>query len=99
MITSSNSPVKGSGTPNRYDGDLLHTMAISRRSRVRTEMFQLLAIPSSAPHPIQANRQSPRHGYFRDLSSAAHRQVEKLVAPSRIAAHRHLRSFHQQEAQ
>ena len=29
MITTSNSPAKGSGTPNRYDGDLPHTMGIS----------------------------------------------------------------------
>ena len=29
MITSSNSPAKGSGMPNHYGGDLLHTMAIS----------------------------------------------------------------------
>ena len=34
MITTSNSPVKGSGMPNHYGGDLLHTMAISGRSRV-----------------------------------------------------------------
>src|SRR5713226_3897773 len=29
MITTSNSPLQGSGTPNRYDGELLHTMGIS----------------------------------------------------------------------
>ena len=94
MIPNSNSSVKRSGTPNHYGGDLLHTMGISRLSRVRTELFQLLVIPPSAPHPVQAHRQSPRHGYFRDLSTSSHRQVEKLIAPSRIAAHRHLRCFH-----
>jgi hypothetical protein len=52
MIPSSNSTVKRRGTLNHYVGDLLHTMAISRLSRVRTEAFQLLVIPSSAPHPV-----------------------------------------------
>src|SRR5258708_26657994 len=69
MITTSNSPVKGSGIPNQSLGVLLHTMAISRLSRVRTEHFQLLVIPSLAPHPVHANRQSPRHGHLGDLSS------------------------------
>src|SRR5712692_3143726 len=55
MITTSNSPVKGSGIPNQLLGDRLHTMAISGLSRVRTELFQLLVIPSLTPHPIQTN--------------------------------------------
>ena len=38
MIPSSNSsPVKRSGTPNHYVGDLLHTMRISGLSHMRTE--------------------------------------------------------------
>ena len=32
-------PVKGSGMPNQLLGVLLHTMAISGLSRVRTELF------------------------------------------------------------
>jgi hypothetical protein len=56
MITTSNSPVRGSGIPNQLLGDRLHTIAISGLSRVRTELFQLLVIPSLAPHPIQTNR-------------------------------------------
>jgi len=36
MITTSNSPVKGSGIPNHLLGVLLHTIAISGLSRVRT---------------------------------------------------------------
>ena len=55
MITTSNSSVKGSGIPNQLLGDRLHTMAISGLSRVRTELFPLLVIPSLAPHPIQTN--------------------------------------------
>ena len=35
MITTSSSPAKGSGMPNRYGGDLLHTMGMSGLSRVR----------------------------------------------------------------
>ena len=38
MITTSNSPAKGSGMPNHYVGDLLLTMAISGLSRVRTKL-------------------------------------------------------------
>jgi hypothetical protein len=99
MITTSNSPVKGSGIPNQLLGDRLHTMAISGLSRVRTEFFQLLVIPSLAPHPIHANRQLPGHGDLRDFPSSPHGQVEILAAPFRVAAYRDLRRFHQQEAQ
>jgi len=35
VITTSNSPAKGSGMPNHYGGDLLHTMGMSGLSRVR----------------------------------------------------------------
>ena len=56
MITSSNSPVRRSGTPNQLLGVLLHTMAMSGLSRVRTESFHLLVIPSLAHHPVQPNR-------------------------------------------
>jgi hypothetical protein len=82
--------VKRSRTLNHYGGDLLQTMACFGLSRVRTELFRLLVIPSSAPHPMQTNRQSPRHSHSRDLSSSSHRSVGELVAPTRIAAHRHL---------
>src|SRR5271157_6210383 len=99
MITTSNSPVKGSGIPNQLLGVLPHTIACSELSRVRTELFQLLVIPSFAPHPIHPNRESPRHGDLGDLSSPSHRQVKILTAPLRIAAHRNLSRFHQQETQ
>jgi len=56
MITTSNSPVKGSGIPNQLLGVGLHTIAISGLSRVRTELFQLPIVPSLAPHPVQAHR-------------------------------------------
>src|SRR5271157_663177 len=97
MITTSNSPVKGSGIPNQLLGVLPHTIAISGLSRVRTELFQLLVIPSLAPHPVHPNGESPPHGALGDLSSPSQRQVEVLVAPLRIAANRDLRRFHQQE--
>src|ERR1700674_1882260 len=99
MITTSNSPVKGSGMPNQFLGVLLHTLAMSGLSRVRTEFFHLLVIPSLAPHPVHANRQSPRHRDLGNLSSPPHRQVEILTAPFLVAAHRDLRRFHQQETQ
>jgi hypothetical protein len=37
--------VKGSGIPNQFLDVLLHTIACSGLSRVRTELFQLLVIP------------------------------------------------------
>ena len=48
--------------PNQCRGVLLHTMAISRLFRVRTELNPLLIVPSLAHHPKQTNRQSPGHG-------------------------------------
>jgi hypothetical protein len=35
---------------------LLHTMAISGLSRVRTELDPLLIVPSLAHHPVQVHR-------------------------------------------
>ena len=99
MITSSNSPAKGSGMPNHYGGDLLHTMGMSGLSRVRTELLHLVVIPAATPHPVQLDRQLPGHRDFGDLAPAAHGQGKELAAPLRIAAHCHLRGFHQQEAQ
>ena len=98
MISTSNSPLQGSGIPNHYVGDLLHTMAISGRSRVRTELFELTVVPAPTPHPVQMHRQLPGHGYLRDLPPAPHRDMEELTAPLRLTAHRDLRRFHQQIA-
>src|SRR5436305_195064 len=94
MITSSNSPAKGSGMPNHYAGDLLHTMAISGLSRVRTDLFKLTVIPALTPHPVQVNRQLPGHCDLRDLPSSSHREVKELAAPLRLTAHRDLGRFH-----
>src|SRR5580692_7721409 len=58
MITTSNSSLSRSRTPNQLLGVLQHTIAISGLSRVRTELFHLLVIPSLAPHPIQTTRAS-----------------------------------------
>src|ERR1700720_4789615 len=99
MITTSNSPAKGSGMPNHYAGDLVHTMAISGLSRVRTELFKLTVVQTLTPHPVQVNRQLSGHRYLRDLPSSAHGQVEELAAPLRLTAHRDMRRFHQQESQ
>ena len=85
--------------PNHYAGDLLRTMAISGRSRVRTELFELAIIPAPAPHPVKMHRQLPGHRYLRDLSSSAQGEVKELAPPLRLAAHRDLGRFHQQEAQ
>ena len=47
--------VKRSGMPNQFLGVLLHTIAISGLSRVRTELFHLLVTPSLPHHPVQLN--------------------------------------------
>src|ERR1700687_2325630 len=99
MITTSNSPLKGSGIPNQLLGVLPHTIACSGLSRVRTELFQLLVIPSLTPHPIHPNRESARHRDLGNLPSSPHRQVKVLTSPLLVAAHGNLRRLHQQETQ
>src|SRR5271167_2959041 len=99
MITTSNSSVKRSGTPNQLLGVQLRTMAISGLSRVRTELNPLLIIPSLAHLPVQTDRQLAGHCDLGNLPPPPHHQVEILAAPLWHAAHRHLRRFHQQKTQ
>src|ERR1700745_35159 len=99
MITTSNSSMRRSGLPNQLLDVLLHTIACSELARVRTKLFHLLVIPSLAPHPVQTNRQSSRHGDLGALPAPAHHQVEILTAPFRKAANCDLGRFHQQETQ
>ena len=90
MITTSNSLFewRGSGAPHQVDGDLLHTMDVDGLPRVRTELPQLLVIPSSAPHPVQAHRELARHRHLRDATFATHRQVHVLASPVLIGTYR-----------
>ena len=62
--------------PNHYGGDLLHTMAMSGLSRVRTELLHFLVVPAAAPHPVQliAN--------FRAIATLA------ILRPRRMAGER-----------
>ena len=99
MITSSNSPVRRSGTPNQLLGVSLHTTAMFGLSRVWTESFHLLVVPFLAHHPEQLNGQPAGHGDLGDLPASPHRQGEVLIAPLRDAACRNLRRFYQQETQ
>ncbi len=99
MIITSNSPVKGSGIPSQFLGVLLHTIACSELSRVRTEFCQLPVIPFLAHHPVQTNRQFSRHRDLSDFPSSPHGQVVILTPPFRQAPRRHLRRLHQQETQ
>src|SRR5215469_12441203 len=94
MITTSDSLKRGSGIPNQYLGVLLHTIAFSGLSHVRTALLPLLVVPSLAPHPVQANGQLTSHGNFGGLSSSSRQQVEILAAPFWLTTHRDLRRFH-----
>src|SRR5947208_15752677 len=75
MITTSNSSVKRSGIPNQLLGVLLHTMAISGLSRVRTELLQLLVTPFLTHHPEQLNGEPTGHGNLRNLPPPPQHQV------------------------
>src|SRR5438270_9540082 len=75
--------------PNHYVGDLLHTMAISGLSRVRTELLQLAVVPAPPPHPVQMHRQLTGHRYFRNLSATTHGEVEELKVSSQVIAQKH----------
>ena len=68
--------MKGSGIPNQFLGVLLHTIAMSGFSRVRTELAQLCVIPFLAHHPIEANCELSRHAISAlILSDSAKRSV------------------------
>src|SRR5579864_572596 len=84
--------------PNHYVGDLLHIIAMSGLSHVRTELFELFVVPASTPHPVQMHCQFAGHGYFRNLPSSPHGQVKELAAPLWLTAYRNLCRFHQQVA-
>src|SRR6266699_3937477 len=77
---------------------LMHTIAMSGLSRVRTELVPLLVIPPLPPHPVQTNRQPAGHRYLGGFPSPPHHQVQILAAPLGHAAYRHLGRFHQQKA-
>src|SRR2546426_341936 len=74
--------------PNHYAGDLRRTLAISGLSHVRTELPHLLVIPFLTPHPVESNREFPRHDYLGDPSLSSHGQVEKPAPPVGVSADR-----------
>ena len=80
--------------PNHYVGDLLPTIAMSGRSRGRTELLHLTVVSALTPHPVQMHRQLARHRHLGDLPSTPQSQVKELAAPLRLASHRGLGRFH-----
>src|SRR5580658_10889240 len=92
-------PVKGSGIPNQFLDVLLHTIAISGLSRVRTELSQLLVIPFLPHHPNRGDRQLSRHRDFGDFASSSQRPVTVLTPPFGETPHRHLRRLYSEETQ
>src|SRR5260370_5029147 len=94
MITTSNSPGDG-----ERDTQSISRCSTAHHRDVRVvpranRTFSTARNPSLAPHPVQTNGESPRHGDLGDLPSPPHRQVEKLAAPFRDAAHRDQTSAH-----
>src|SRR5438552_5537826 len=85
--------------PNHYAGALRRALAMYGLSHVRTELPHLLVIPFLTPHPVESNREFPRHGYLGDPSLSSHGQVEKPAPPVGVSADRDLGRFHQQKAQ
>jgi hypothetical protein len=55
--------------------DLLRTMSGNELPRVRTELQNLLVVPSLAPHPVQANPESAGHRYFGNALFPTHGQM------------------------
>jgi hypothetical protein len=92
-------PAEGERDAHSIARCLLHTVAISGRSRVRTEPFPLPIVPLLAPHPVKMHRQLPGHSYFCDLPSAPEREMEVLTTPLGDTPHRNLCRLDQQEAQ
>jgi hypothetical protein len=68
--------------PIQVDGVLLHAISGTELSRVRTELYKLLILPSSSPHPVQENPQPASHGYFGNVPLPTHGQVSIMTSPS-----------------
>jgi hypothetical protein len=99
MITSSNSPLRGSGTLYHLNGVLVHTMDGSGLSRVRTELEGRRILTTIPPHPVQTNPQPPPHRDFGNALVPAHGQVHIPTSPVRVDPCCRLRCLHQQVAQ
>src|SRR5215472_11851653 len=89
----------GSGMPNHYSGDGLHTIGMSGLSHVRTELLPGAIVATLTPHPVQMYRQFPRPRYLGNLPSSPHSEMKELIAPLLVTAHRDLRRLDQQKAQ
>src|ERR1700752_5409850 len=79
IITSSDSLVEGSRTPNQLLDVRPNSIAISELSCVRTELVPLLIIPSLAHHPVQPDRQSACHCDLCRLASTKHHSMSILT--------------------
>src|SRR5271168_4991943 len=67
--------------PNQVGGDLLHTMDVSRLSRVRTELQSLWVIEFLTPHPVEADGQFACHRNLSDATVATHGQMNEATSP------------------
>src|SRR5258708_31457656 len=85
--------------PNQVGGDLLHTMAESRLSRVRTELQSLLIIAFLTPHPVEADGQFASHRNLSDATVATHGQMNEATSPVGVPARSSLGWLHRRKPQ
>ena len=78
---------------------LPHTISGTELSRVRTELDQLRILPSSSPHPVQANPQPAPMATLAMFLCRTHGQVPIATPPVRITTYGRLCCLHQQVTQ
>ena len=84
---------------NQLLGVLLHTMAISGLSRVRTELSQLLVIPFFPHHPVLTPpfRQAPHGHLCRFHQQETQQRVPPTLLPPRLSNVSSVKFFKMQE--
>jgi len=66
-------PGQGEWDAQSFQRWSLQTLAISGLSHVRTELFELLVVPSLAPHPVQSDREVAGHFHLSDPAFPSYR--------------------------
>ncbi len=85
--------------PNQVGGDLLHTMDVTRLSRVRTELQMRLIVITLPPHPVEADGQFAGHRHLGDAAVTTHGQMHEATAPVVVPANGSLGCLYKEKAQ